>query len=41
MWSHMQAHWFNNVTKLCDYMDINRRFAEVALTIFLALALDC
>ncbi|XP_076806907.1 bifunctional heparan sulfate N-deacetylase/N-sulfotransferase 1-like [Clavelina lepadiformis] len=27
MWSHMQAHWFNNVTELCSYMDINARFA--------------
>nr|XP_002120286.1 bifunctional heparan sulfate N-deacetylase/N-sulfotransferase 4 [Ciona intestinalis] len=27
MWSHMQAHWFLNATKLCDYMELNRQFA--------------
>uniref|UniRef100_H2YCB2 Uncharacterized protein n=1 Tax=Ciona savignyi TaxID=51511 RepID=H2YCB2_CIOSA len=27
MWSHMQAHWFSNASKLCEYMDINRQFA--------------
>uniref|UniRef100_A0A6F9DLC2 [heparan sulfate]-glucosamine N-sulfotransferase n=1 Tax=Phallusia mammillata TaxID=59560 RepID=A0A6F9DLC2_9ASCI len=27
MWSHMQAHWFKNVSQLCSYMDINRQFA--------------
>lgn len=30
MWSHMQAHWFNNVTKLCAYMDINKQFSIVS-----------
>ena len=30
MWSHMQAHLFNNVTELCNYMDLNRKFAVVS-----------
>jgi len=31
MWSHMQAHWFDNVTGLCQYMDINYKFAIVRI----------
>lgn len=27
MWSHMQAHWFNNTKDLCEYMELNYRFA--------------
>jgi len=35
MWSHMQAQWFNNVTELCSYMDINRRFSVVRNILFM------
>lgn len=28
MWSHMQAHLFNNKSTLCEYMTPNKQFAE-------------
>ena len=32
MWSHIQAPFFTNVTELCEYMKINRKFALVSLS---------